>query len=149
MTSSTSCLFAAHIYKYRSIYIEPYLYSSITYNLCLLVHILPDKPMSRKPPEVIEENCKLSLTFLCIHVYSYANACSSMFSHYAADFIEAFHKARQEPTMKYTMPMTESQEIGWVSAPLVSSNRSDRRLNFCRTSTDITRHKESALRSGS
>lgn len=38
---------------------------------------------------------------------------------FPADFIEAFHKARQEPTKKYAAPLTESQEIGWVSAPLV------------------------------
>ncbi|XP_042372632.1 protein FAM183A [Plectropomus leopardus] len=84
------------------------------------LHILPDKPMSRKPTELVAEN---------------------------SDFIEAFHKARQEPTKKYAMPQTESQEIGWVSTPLVPSHRSDKRLNFNRFSTDITKHKESALRS--
>ncbi|XP_008332219.1 cilia- and flagella-associated protein 144 [Cynoglossus semilaevis] len=113
---------AIHIETIRKEQRHQRLHTEFSINPRRKLHILPDKPMSRKPPEVIEEN---------------------------SDFIEAFHKARQEPTMKYTMPMTESQEIGWVSAPLVSSNRSDRRLNFCRTSTDITRHKESALRSGS
>lgn len=38
---------------------------------------------------------------------------------FAADFIKAFHKAREEPTKKYTAPQTESQEVGWISSPLV------------------------------
>ncbi|XP_061540838.1 protein FAM183A [Phycodurus eques] len=84
------------------------------------LHILPDKPMCRKPQEVIPEN---------------------------SDFIEAFHKARQEPTKKYAMPLTESQEIGWVSTALIPTNRSDNRLNFFRHSSDITKHQESILRS--
>ncbi|XP_057696090.1 protein FAM183A [Corythoichthys intestinalis] len=83
------------------------------------LHILPDKPMCRKPQEVIPEN---------------------------SDFIEAFHKARQEPTKKYPMPMTESQEIGWVSTALIQTNRNDNRLNFFRHSSDITKHQESILR---
>ncbi|TWW58226.1 hypothetical protein D4764_07G0009450 [Takifugu flavidus] len=68
--------------------------------------------MSRKPAEVVTEN---------------------------SDFIKAFHKAREEPTKKYTAPQTESQEI--------ASNRNDRRLNFSRCSSDITKHQEYALRS--
>ncbi|XP_059197049.1 protein FAM183A [Centropristis striata] len=82
-------------------------------------HVLPDKPMSRKPSEVIVEN---------------------------SDFMEAFHKARREPTKKYAMPQTESQELGWVSAPLIPTNPYDRRFNFHRFSTDVTIHKELALR---
>uniref|UniRef100_UPI0037E7775C cilia- and flagella-associated protein 144 n=1 Tax=Semicossyphus pulcher TaxID=241346 RepID=UPI0037E7775C len=84
------------------------------------LHFLPDKPLCRKPPEVLTDN---------------------------TDYMEAFHKARQVPTKKYSMPQTESQEIGWWSAPLVPSKRDDRRFNFNRVGTDITKHKESALRS--
>ncbi|XP_061682126.1 protein FAM183A [Syngnathoides biaculeatus] len=84
------------------------------------LHILPDKPMCRKPQEVIPEN---------------------------SDFIEAFHKARQVPTKKYATPLTESQEIGWVSTALIPSNRSDSRFNFFRHSSDVTRQQESILRS--
>ncbi|XP_073333332.1 cilia- and flagella-associated protein 144 [Pagrus major] len=83
------------------------------------LHILSDRPMCRKPPEVIADS----------------------------DFIQAFHKARQEPTKKYETPQTESQEIGWLSASLIPSNRNDRRLNFHRFSTDVTIHQETALRS--
>ncbi|XP_042273789.1 protein FAM183A [Thunnus albacares] len=86
------------------------------------LHVLPDKPMSRKPTEVIAENL---------------------------DFINAFHKAREEPTKKYAMPMTESQEIGWVSTPLIPSSRNDERFNFYRFTTDVTKYKESALRASS
>ncbi|XP_026179580.1 cilia- and flagella-associated protein 144 [Mastacembelus armatus] len=83
------------------------------------LHVLPDKPMCRKPTEVVAEN---------------------------SDFIKTFHDARQEPTKKYTMPLTESQEIGWVSAPLIPANRNDERFNFFRSSTDVTKHRESVLR---
>ncbi|XP_072908736.1 cilia- and flagella-associated protein 144 [Hemitrygon akajei] len=44
-----------------------------------------------------------------------------------------------EPRMKYTMPQTEAQEIGWITTPLVSSDRNDRRLNFPHQSNEITR----------
>ncbi|XP_075901421.1 cilia- and flagella-associated protein 144 [Nelusetta ayraudi] len=84
------------------------------------LHILPDKPMAKKPTEVIEEN---------------------------SDFIKAFHKAREEPTKKYAMPQTESQEIGWLSTAMVASKRGDRRLNFARFSSDVTIHTELGLRS--
>ncbi|KAM9384778.1 cilia- and flagella-associated protein 144 [Pholidichthys leucotaenia] len=83
------------------------------------LHILPDKPMSRKAEEAIEEN---------------------------SDFIEAFHKAREVPTKKYSMPLTESHEIGWISIPLMPSNRHDTRLNFSRSGTDVTKHQEIALK---
>ncbi|XP_034738174.1 protein FAM183A [Etheostoma cragini] len=86
------------------------------------LHVLADKPMSRKPKEVVADN---------------------------SDFIEAFHRARQEPTKKYAVPQTESQEIGWVSTPLIPSNRNDQRFNFYRVCSDVTKHKESALRSTS
>ncbi|CAG11569.1 unnamed protein product [Tetraodon nigroviridis] len=59
--------------------------------------------MSRKPTEVVTEN---------------------------SDFIKAFHMAREEPTKKYTVPQTESQEVGWISSPLITPNRTDRRLHF-------------------
>ncbi|TDH08836.1 hypothetical protein EPR50_G00101660 [Perca flavescens] len=83
------------------------------------LHVLPDKPMSRKPKEDVAES---------------------------SDFIEAFQRARQEPTKKYAFPQTESQEIGWMSTPLIPSNRSDKRFNFYRFSSDVTKHQESALR---
>uniref|UniRef100_A0A3Q3VLD0 Uncharacterized protein n=1 Tax=Mola mola TaxID=94237 RepID=A0A3Q3VLD0_MOLML len=67
--------------------------------------------------------------------------------HRKPDFIKAFHKARQEPTKKYAVPQTESQEIGWISTPLVVTDRSDRRLNFYRFSSDVTIHTEHALHS--
>lgn len=36
-----------------------------------------------------------------------------------AAFLRIIHGAHLEPTKKYTHPMTESQEIGWISSPLV------------------------------
>ncbi|KAK7889905.1 hypothetical protein WMY93_025465 [Mugilogobius chulae] len=97
------------------------LFTEFSLNPRMKLHVLPDKPMSRKPPEIVTGN---------------------------ADFIQAFHKAREDPTKKYSMPQTESQEIGWVSTPLTIADRSDRRFHFNRISTDVTKHKELALRKG-
>ncbi|XP_036971713.1 protein FAM183A [Acanthopagrus latus] len=109
---------AIHVETIRKEQRQQKLHTEFSINPHRKLHILPDKPMSRKPPEVIADS----------------------------DFIQAFHKARQEPTKKYEMPQTESQEIGWLSASLMPSNRSDRRLNFHRFSTDVTIHQETALR---
>ncbi|XP_038571209.1 protein FAM183A [Micropterus salmoides] len=111
---------AIHVETIRKEQRHQKLHTEFSINPHRKLHVLPDKPMSRKPTEVIADN---------------------------TDFIEAFHKARQEPTKKYKMPQTENQEIGWVSTPLIPSNRSDKRLNFYRVISDITGHKESALRS--
>ncbi|XP_068599452.1 cilia- and flagella-associated protein 144 isoform X2 [Brachionichthys hirsutus] len=109
---------AIHVEMIRKEQSHQKLHTEFSINPHRKLHILADKPMSRKPREVIAEN---------------------------SDFIEAFHKAREEPTKKYTTPQTASQEVGWISTPLIPSNRGDRRLNFNRFSTDVTKLKESAL----
>ncbi|XP_034035422.1 protein FAM183A [Thalassophryne amazonica] len=76
------------------------------------LHVLPDKPMSKKVPELMLEN---------------------------SDYLDKFHEAQKEPKEKYTHPQTESQEIGWVSAPLIQMNLEDRRFKFHRQSSDITK----------
>uniref|UniRef100_A0A3Q0RVR2 Cilia and flagella associated protein 144 n=1 Tax=Amphilophus citrinellus TaxID=61819 RepID=A0A3Q0RVR2_AMPCI len=73
------------------------LHTEFSINPYRKLQILPDKPMCRRPTEVIPEH---------------------------ADFIKAFHKAHEVPTKKYSVPLTESQEIGWVSTPLVSKSLS-------------------------
>ncbi|XP_034566097.1 protein FAM183A [Notolabrus celidotus] len=83
------------------------------------IHVLAEKPMSRKPPEVSLDN---------------------------TEYIDYYRKAQQEPSKKYPMPQTESQEIGWWSTPLISQNRNDRRLFSQRVSSDVTKHKELFLR---
>ena len=35
-------------------------------------------------------------------------------------FLEVIKRANLEPTKKYKEPQTESQEIGWITKPLVS-----------------------------
>nr|XP_020458464.1 protein FAM183A [Monopterus albus] len=111
---------AIHVEMIRKEQRHHRLHTEFSINPHRKLHVLADKPMSRNSEEVIEEN---------------------------SDFIKAFHNARQEPTKKYTSPVTESQELGWLSASLIPSNRDDRRFNFYRCSTDITKYKESALRS--
>ncbi|XP_068563769.1 cilia- and flagella-associated protein 144 [Cebidichthys violaceus] len=86
--------------------------TEFTFNPHRKWHLLPDNPTSRKPTEVIAENSD----------------------------IEAFQKAQLEPSKKYSMPQTASQEIGWHSTPLIPSNWNDKRLNFHRLSTEITKH---------
>ncbi|XP_029683605.1 cilia- and flagella-associated protein 144 isoform X2 [Takifugu rubripes] len=83
---------AIHVETIRKWQKHQKLHTEFSINPHRKLHILPDKPMSRKPAEVVTEN---------------------------SDFIKAFHKAREEPTKKYTAPQTESQEVGWISAPLL------------------------------
>ncbi|XP_008277641.1 cilia- and flagella-associated protein 144 [Stegastes partitus] len=90
------------------------LHTEFSINPYRKLHILPDKPMSRKPTEVFEEDL---------------------------DFLKAYHKAQEVPSKKYSRPLTESQEIGWVATPLIPSNRHDSRLNFPRCRTDITKNQ--------
>ncbi|XP_020489403.2 protein FAM183A [Labrus bergylta] len=94
------------------------LHTEFGFNPNKTVHVLPEKPLGRKPPEVFVDT---------------------------SEFIDAIRRARMEPTKKYPMPQTESQEIGWWAAPLIPPNRDDGRLHFHRAYSDITRHKESAL----
>uniref|UniRef100_A0A8C7KF81 Cilia and flagella associated protein 144 n=1 Tax=Oncorhynchus kisutch TaxID=8019 RepID=A0A8C7KF81_ONCKI len=61
-------------------------------------------------------------------------------------FLMAIHRACLEPTKKYTHPQTESQEIGWISRPLMVSDRSDRRLNWSRQNSEITKYMDAAWR---
>ncbi|AWP10651.1 putative protein FAM183A isoform 2 [Scophthalmus maximus] len=112
---------AIHVETIRKEQRHQKLHTEFSINPRRKLHVLTDKPMSKKPAENIVEN---------------------------PEFLEAFHKAHQEPTKKYPMPVTESQEIGWVSTPLIPENRSDGRIHFNHRSTDVTRHKESALKAG-
>ncbi|XP_061488624.1 cilia- and flagella-associated protein 144 isoform X2 [Rhineura floridana] len=57
-----------------------------------------------------------------------------------ATFLKLIHHAALEPNKKYTEPQTESQEIGWFSTPLISTNRNDSRLYFPSRSTEITKY---------
>ena len=43
-----------------------------------------------------------------------------MFFVFQGHFKEVIKRANQEPVKKYTYPQTEAQEIGWITAPLVS-----------------------------
>ncbi|KAL1272750.1 hypothetical protein QQF64_028612 [Cirrhinus molitorella] len=61
-------------------------------------------------------------------------------------FVQAIHMARLKPTKKYSHPQTEAQEIGWLSSPLIVSDRSDRRLNFPRQNSEITKYMDAAWR---
>ncbi|XP_028857449.1 cilia- and flagella-associated protein 144 [Denticeps clupeoides] len=83
------------------------------------LHFLTDKPMTKNVNEQMEED---------------------------PEFLKAIHKACLKPKEKYTHPQTESQEIGWISTPLTSTDRSDRRLNFPRQNSEITKYMDAAWR---
>jgi hypothetical protein len=71
------------------------------------------------------------------------------------------HRSNLEPTKKFEYPQTTSQEIGWITTPLVikiliiinqlflfliiiklETNKSDRRLNYNRVQTEICAYAE-------
>jgi len=58
------------------------------------------------------------------------------------DFLHIIHKVRVEPRKKYSEPITESQECGWYSQPLLTDNWKDRRLRFAMINTEITKFKD-------
>jgi len=59
-----------------------------------------------------------------------------------AEFLNIIHKVRVEPRKKYSEPITETQEYGWYSDPLVKDNWKDRRLRFAIINTEITKFKD-------
>ncbi|XP_029474018.1 protein FAM183A [Rhinatrema bivittatum] len=63
-----------------------------------------------------------------------------------ANFLSVIHHVALEPTKKYTEPQTTSQEIGWITAPLISLDHTDCRFNFHRHKTEITAYMEAAWR---
>ncbi|KAK9519613.1 hypothetical protein VZT92_022329 [Zoarces viviparus] len=108
---------AIHVETIRKEQTHQKLHTEFGINPYRKFHVPADNPMSRmsrKPTEAIADN---------------------------SAFIEAFHKAKLEPNKKYSMPQTTSQEIGWLSTPLIPSNLYDKRLNFHRRSTAITKQE--------
>lgn len=55
-------------------------------------------------------------------------------------------RANLEPTKKYKGPQTTSQEIGWITTPLIENDKSDRRLNYNRNLTEISAYAEEYFR---
>ena len=39
------------------------------------------------------------------------------------NFIEMIHRSNLEPTKKFAYPQTTSQEIGWITTPLVNTQK--------------------------
>ncbi|CAL1544259.1 unnamed protein product [Lymnaea stagnalis] len=59
-------------------------------------------------------------------------------------FLDVIKRANQEPVKKYPFPQTESQEYGWISKPLIEHDHNDRRLNFYRHNSSITKYMDKA-----
>ncbi|WAR23143.1 F183B-like protein [Mya arenaria] len=51
-----------------------------------------------------------------------------------------------EPVKKYMYPQTEAQEVGWITRPLIDTDRSDKRLHHGRQNTAITKYMDAAWR---
>ncbi|XP_062509229.1 cilia- and flagella-associated protein 144-like [Corticium candelabrum] len=59
-------------------------------------------------------------------------------------FLKIFRSAQETPKQKYEFPKTEAQEIGWDTTPLVNPRRDDRRLNWPRKNSEITKYMDAA-----
>ncbi|VDI81194.1 cilia- and flagella-associated protein 144-like [Mytilus galloprovincialis] len=95
------------------------LYTNYSVNPFKKLHVLSGKPNSRHDTEEGEED---------------------------QHFLKVINRANQEPVKKYTYPQTESQEYGWITKPLIEKDRSDRRINFPRQNTAITKYMDAAWR---
>ncbi|XP_075927942.1 cilia- and flagella-associated protein 144 isoform X1 [Petromyzon marinus] len=85
----------------------------------------------------------------CVAVYTIAdkpNAPCNSQRYEDAAFTAAFRRAAQGPREKFSFPQTEAQEVGWNNAPLIDTDRTDRRLNFPRQGSEITTYMEAAWR---
>lgn len=61
-------------------------------------------------------------------------------------FTAVIKRAHQEPGKKYIYPQTEAQEVGWITRPLIDSDRGDRRLHYPRQNSQITKYMDEAWR---
>lgn len=61
-------------------------------------------------------------------------------------FKKVIARANQEPVKKYVQPQTEAQEIGWITKPLIDTDRGDRRLHYPRQNSAITKYMDAAWR---
>ncbi|KAK3592145.1 hypothetical protein CHS0354_019435 [Potamilus streckersoni] len=95
------------------------LYTNYSVNPFKKLHILAGKPNSSHDTEEGEED---------------------------AHFLKVISRANQEPVKKYTYPQTEAQEVGWITRPLIDTDRTDRRLSFPRKNTPITKYMDEAWR---
>ncbi|KAK7101314.1 cilia- and flagella-associated protein 144-like [Littorina saxatilis] len=59
-------------------------------------------------------------------------------------FLQVIKRANQEPVKKYKQPQTEAQEVGWITKPLLQTDRGDTRLNFFRQNSPITKFMDKA-----
>ncbi|ELT94832.1 hypothetical protein CAPTEDRAFT_133751 [Capitella teleta] len=62
------------------------------------------------------------------------------------NFKSVIERANLEPGKRYLFPQTESQEIGWITKPLLNADRSDRRLHFARQNSALTKYMDAAWR---
>ena len=53
-----------------------------------------------------------------------------------------FSAAQRPPTEKYKYPQTSAQEVGWISKPLMNTDRNDQRIWHAKALTDITIPRE-------
>ncbi|XP_013409420.1 protein FAM183B-like [Lingula anatina] len=61
-------------------------------------------------------------------------------------FLKVIKRAHMEPVRKNTFPQTEAEEIGWITKPMIDTDRSDRRLYFPRQNSEITKYMDALWR---
>ncbi|KAK4476178.1 hypothetical protein MN116_001392 [Schistosoma mekongi] len=54
-------------------------------------------------------------------------------------FAEVIRRAALEPSKKYIEPQTENQEYGWISQPLIETDKFDSRFNHPKVACEMTR----------
>ncbi|CAH1775662.1 unnamed protein product [Owenia fusiformis] len=95
------------------------LYKNYSVNPFKKIHIITGKPNSSHDTEEGEED---------------------------THFRKVIGRAHQEPVKKYSYPQTEAQEVGWITRPLIDSDRGDRRLHYYRQNSEITKYMDAAWR---
>ncbi|XP_076013126.1 cilia- and flagella-associated protein 144-like [Genypterus blacodes] len=99
---------------------EPY--TGFFINPTQKLHLYTDKPMAKK-----EDMAALSED---------------------SEFMQAYRRAQMVPMEKFSHPQTSSQVIGWVWLSPMPHDRRDKRKNFNRESTDVSKYLECLLRNG-
>jgi len=120
------------------------------------------QPPAKEPKNVVHQNAILCETVTKENRYQklYTNYSINPFKEFyviagkpnqAADdgekddhFLQVIKRANQEPVKKYTRPQTEAQEVGWITKPLIETDRGDTRLNFFRHNSPITKFMDKA-----
>uniref|UniRef100_A0A672MZX8 Uncharacterized protein n=1 Tax=Sinocyclocheilus grahami TaxID=75366 RepID=A0A672MZX8_SINGR len=81
----------------------------------------PAASVQTQPYLLCISECSLNVFVLTHLLCLFVITKNAHFAILTAAFVQAIHRARLEPTKKYSHPQTEAQEIGWLSSLLECS----------------------------